>query len=247
MAQSQKQANVANGNTKELGLNRPTSFTGDRQKVNTFLQECNLYLLMNRDIYTTDEAKIVFILSYMTDKEALQWKEQYLTSITDNNGNMMLPRYGAFITLLKKAFKPADKTGEAMNKLCMIKQGNQLAEELVTEFRLLAEQANLEQTSSSDHLHLIGLFCDTLNPPLAKRIMNADKVPTTITKQKSYPVQLKLPNGSGHNEPRKGQDTQQMDPSWSNSESGSTRPKCDGHWGFNPRRMIQVDEIQILL
>ena len=45
MAQPQQQTNVANGNTKELGLNRPTPFTGDRQKANTFLQECNLYLL----------------------------------------------------------------------------------------------------------------------------------------------------------------------------------------------------------
>ena len=64
----------------------------------------------------------------------------------------------------------------------MIKQGNQPAEELVTEFRLLAKQANLRQTSPSNHLHLIGLFHDALNPPLAKRIINADKVPTTITK-----------------------------------------------------------------
>ena len=30
---------------RNLGLNRLTPFTGDRQKVNTFLQECNLYLL----------------------------------------------------------------------------------------------------------------------------------------------------------------------------------------------------------
>ena len=57
---------------KELGLNRPTPFTGDRQKVNTFLQECNLYLLVNRAIYSMDEVKIIFVLSYMTNKEALQ-------------------------------------------------------------------------------------------------------------------------------------------------------------------------------
>ena len=166
---------------RNLGLNRLTPFTGDRQKVNTFLQECNLYLLVNRVIYNTDEAKIVFVLSYMTDKEALQWKEQYLTSITDNDGNMMLLGYGVFIILLKEAFKPVDKTSEAMNKLCMIIQGNRPAEELVTEFRLLVGQANLRQTSPSDHLHLIGLFCDALNPPLAKLIMNADEVPTMIT------------------------------------------------------------------
>ena len=94
----------------------------------------------------------------------------------------MRPGYGVFITLLKEVFKPADKTGKAMNKLHTIRQGNRPAEELVTEFRLLAGQANLRQTSPSDHLHLIRLFCDALNPPLAKRIMNADEVPTMITK-----------------------------------------------------------------
>ena len=71
MAQPQQQTNVANGHTKELSLNRPTPFTGNRQKVNTFLQECNLYLLVNRAIYNTDKAKIIFILSYMTNKEVL--------------------------------------------------------------------------------------------------------------------------------------------------------------------------------
>ena len=59
---------------------------------------------------------------------------------------MMLFGYGVFIALLKEAFKPADKTGKAMNKLCMIRQENRPAEELVTEFRLLAGQANLGQT-----------------------------------------------------------------------------------------------------
>ena len=97
----------------------------------------------------------------------------------DNDGNMMLPGYGVLITQLKEAFKPVDKTGEAMNKLHMIKQGNRLAEELV---RLLAGQANLGEISPSNHLYLIGLFRDALNPPLAKQIMNTDKVPTMITK-----------------------------------------------------------------
>ena len=94
----------------------------------------------------------------------------------------MLFGYGVFIALLKEAFKPADKTGKPMNKFCMIKQGNRPAEELVTKFRLLARQANLGQTSPSDHLHLIRLFCNALNPSLAKQIMNADKVLTMITK-----------------------------------------------------------------
>src|SRR5271166_4756723 len=66
--------NMANqGTPKEIGINKPTPFTGDRQKVNSFIQECNIYLTVNKGIYNTDEAKIAFILSYLTDKVALQW------------------------------------------------------------------------------------------------------------------------------------------------------------------------------
>ena len=67
-----------------------------------------------------------------------------------------------------------------MNKLSLIKQGSRSAEELVTEFRLLVGQARLGNTSTSDHLHLIGLFRKALNPPLARKILFGDVVPTTI-------------------------------------------------------------------
>ena len=33
-------------------------------------------------MYETDTAKVAFTLSYMNDKEALQWKEQFINSIT---------------------------------------------------------------------------------------------------------------------------------------------------------------------
>jgi len=54
---------------KELGLCKPTPFHGDRKQISTFIQECKVYLSVNRAVYTTDEAKIAFILSYMNDKE----------------------------------------------------------------------------------------------------------------------------------------------------------------------------------
>ena len=59
---------------KERAINKPTPFDGDRKKTETFLQECRVYLHINRGVYTTDEDKIIFILSFMNDKEALRWK-----------------------------------------------------------------------------------------------------------------------------------------------------------------------------
>ena len=83
----------------------------------------------------------------------------------------------------------ADRTGNAMNKLSLIKQGSQSAEELVMEFRLLVGQAGLGNTSTSDHLHLIGLFRKALNPPLARKILFRDVIPTMIQDWYSKAIQ----------------------------------------------------------
>ena len=82
-----------NNGTKELGINKPTPFAGEQMKVNSFIQECNIYLMVNQNIYSTEEAKITFILSYLTDKEALQWKEQYVDSITNATGAITFPPF----------------------------------------------------------------------------------------------------------------------------------------------------------
>src|SRR5271168_156606 len=98
-------------NGKEIGINKPMPFTGDRKKVGTFVQEAKVYLTINRDVYNTDDKKIAFMLSYMTDKEALQWKELYLEALTDQTtGDIVFPSYAKFLTDLKEAFKAANRT-----------------------------------------------------------------------------------------------------------------------------------------
>jgi hypothetical protein len=63
---------------KEIGINKPTPFDGNRKKVESFLQKCKVYLQINKAIYTTDETKIAFILSFVNEKEALKWKIIFL-------------------------------------------------------------------------------------------------------------------------------------------------------------------------
>ena len=62
-----------NSPLQEKNINKPTPFTGDRKKIETFIQECKMYLRinLNRYIYKDDEDKIAFILSFMNEKEAL--------------------------------------------------------------------------------------------------------------------------------------------------------------------------------
>ena len=53
----------------EKNIHKPTPFTGDRKKTETFIQECQMYLRINRDIYTDDDDKIAFVLSFINEKD----------------------------------------------------------------------------------------------------------------------------------------------------------------------------------
>jgi hypothetical protein len=92
------QTQVVADKAKEYGMNKPTAFTGDRMKIRWFLQDCLGYLDMNQSIYNTDRLKIGFILSYMNDGEAMNWKEYYLDTLKDLNTEM--PNFPTLVTSL---------------------------------------------------------------------------------------------------------------------------------------------------
>ena len=62
----------------EIKLNQPKPFTGKREDLKKFLQDMNLYLMVNSNVYNTDIKKIVFALSFMNEGDMALWKEQLL-------------------------------------------------------------------------------------------------------------------------------------------------------------------------
>lgn len=166
--------------TKEFGIAKPTPFDGDRNKAETFVQECKVYLHTNRHIYTTDESKIAFTLSYMTEKEALKWKLTYLRKITNAEGDFVFPSGKEFMKEIATYFAPTNISQSAIHQLAMLKQGKKTAEQIITDFRLLVAQAGYAATTASDHLHLIEKLQNVLNPSIVKKIMLMDDPPTTI-------------------------------------------------------------------
>ena len=103
--------------TKEIIINKPTSFTGDWTRVWGFVQECLGYLQLNKHIYTSDEAKVAFVLSFLTDKEALKWKETYLATIWDDHEGFKYPTFKDFLEIFTLYFKPINQTQTANNQL----------------------------------------------------------------------------------------------------------------------------------
>ena len=90
--------------SREVAINKPTPFSGDRKKIEDFIQECRVYLKINKNVYRSDDAKVAFILSYMNTGEALKWKKTYLKSITDDEGDMDFPPIKEFVKILEDYF-----------------------------------------------------------------------------------------------------------------------------------------------
>ena len=167
--------------TKEYGLNKPMPFSGNQMKVKAFLQECLIYIDMNKEIYVTDKLKIGFVLSYMNKKEAKDWRELYLKDLEDPaTGKLVYPTSGAFLTEVCKAFQSVDQVQDALCKLENLKQGKKMAEQVVTKFKQLIGQAGLTTRLMSDNIHLVGLFRKALNYSLAHKIMFGKVIPRTI-------------------------------------------------------------------
>jgi hypothetical protein len=106
MAQTQ----VVADNAKEYGMNKPTPFAGDQTKIRRSLQDCLEYLDMNQNIYNTNQLEIGFILSYMNDGKAANWKEYYLDTLEDlTTGIPRFPTLVMFLADVQKAFQAADQ------------------------------------------------------------------------------------------------------------------------------------------
>jgi hypothetical protein len=81
---------------------------------------------MNQVIYHTDRLKIGFILSYMNDGKAANWKEYYLDTLEDPVTGM--PNFPTLVTFLKDvrlAFRATDQVRDAVNRLEILKQGEE--------------------------------------------------------------------------------------------------------------------------
>ena len=95
-----------------------------------------------------------------------------------------------FMDRISKDFKAANKERDAAHQISMLRQGKKTAEEMITEFRLLTNQAGYANTMENDHLHLINKLQTVLNTNLVKIILLLDEVPTTIDKWAEKAIQI---------------------------------------------------------
>ena len=67
----------------ELHISTPETYDGSFETSKQWLNNVQLYLLANKDIYDNNDKKIAFILSYMTKGSALTWAATFHENTVD--------------------------------------------------------------------------------------------------------------------------------------------------------------------
>jgi hypothetical protein len=159
-------------NTKEVKLRLPTDFHGARKLTTKFLQEVEMYICTNVEIYNTEEKKVLFALSFMNGGVAGSWKQgktaTYLKAGTFGT-------FKDFKAAVKTAFTPIDDEGVAKTELQTLRQGKKRIEEYIVQFTIIATHTGLTEDSV-----LIKYFIDRLHSKLMERIYTMKKPPTTL-------------------------------------------------------------------
>ena len=94
---AQDDVHMADGtNDIEIKMNLPKPFTGKKDELKRFLQNCRIYLQINRRKYDTELAKIEFVLALMDEEYTVTWKELLLDQTT----------YANFEKALQESFEP---------------------------------------------------------------------------------------------------------------------------------------------
>jgi Ty3 transposon capsid-like protein len=128
---------------KELNLNKPKAFDGNRDGFKEFLQNVEVYMDVNHKTYNNNLRKIAFALSFMTTGSAATWKAQFIkkayTKPIPANPNDRLGTYTQFRKDLIEAFSMFDSVGDALDKLQSLrKKKMESVNEHIAKFKMLA-------------------------------------------------------------------------------------------------------------
>ena len=150
----------------KLKLVAPKPFTGNREDLNGFLLNLNLYLTVNREIYDDSFKKIGYALSFMTTGDAKSWKDQYLEE--SNKGEYLdLGIWSEFTKALRESFKPYDAPGDAMEKIINLKKGDTMVEDHIAKYKTLLRKVKIPE----DSLPAIDYFMRALPTPLQRDLL----------------------------------------------------------------------------
>jgi hypothetical protein len=164
-------AQPANG-SKELNLNKPKPFDGNRDGFKKFLQNVEVYMDVNHETYNNNLRKIAFVLSFMATGSAVTWKAQFIEEAyarpAPANPNDRLGMYAQFRKDLMEAFSMSNLVGDALDELRSLrKKKNKSIGEHIARFKMLAAESKIDTMNPLS----IKLFKETLPWGLTLELM----------------------------------------------------------------------------
>jgi Domain of unknown function (DUF4939) len=173
-------AQPTNG-SKELNLNKPNTFNGNREGFKKFLQDIEVYMDVNHETYNNNLRKIAFILSFMRTGSAATWKAQFIEEayakpIPANPND----RFGTYMTFRKElieVFSMFNSVGDTLDELQSLrKKKTNLIDEHIARFKMLAIKLKIDTINPLS----IELFKETLPWALTVQLMKLETLLKTI-------------------------------------------------------------------
>ena len=169
----------------ELKLAALKPFTRNREDLNSFLLDLNLYLTVNREIYDNSFKKIGYALSFMTSRDAKSWKDQYLEE--SNKGEYLdLGTWSEFIKALRESFEPYDAPGDAMEKIINLKKEDATVKDHIAKYKILLRKAKIPEDSPP----VINYFMRSLPIPLQRDLLQLSTPPKDLKEWYSWANKL---------------------------------------------------------
>jgi hypothetical protein len=183
-------AQPTNG-SKELNLNKPEPFDGNRDNFKQFLQNVEVYMDVNHKTYNNDLRKIAFILSFMATRSAATRKTQFINEAyarpAPPNPNDRLGTYTQCRKDLMEVFSMFDSVGDALDELRSLrKKKTKSINEHIAKFKMLAAKSKIDTTNPLT----IELFKKTLPWGLTLQLMKLETPPKTIADWYEWAAEL---------------------------------------------------------
>jgi len=161
-------ANVA------LKGNPPPIFTGDRSTTRKFIHNFDLWKAINQqnDTMRKPFSRVVTLLTYMDGPLVDAWKEEQMhklqEAMDDGAQEMDEDLWDSFMERFKSAFTNQNQREEAYQKLCRLKQGENL-DNFFAKFKQLANKAGVPL----DDKGTIETLKHGMNPPLTRAVIQS--------------------------------------------------------------------------
>ncbi len=137
---------------------RPTSFSGEAVSCNGFLLQCSLYFELQSHQFTTERAKVAFIISLLNGR-ALQWAKALWSSHSPKINSLE-----DFVEHFREVFSQPTTEISVHDELFQLRQADSSIHEYTLRFRTLAVSSGWNEVA------LLSAYRRGLNPALCQQM-----------------------------------------------------------------------------